>query len=103
MDKQLSEDFDPYTDQCDMRITEGRDPIALVGICVTILVNLAGMAWLAGKFESRVSTAERDITELRMKASKDGEQDVKIAVISTQLSDISAKIGEINGKLETRK
>lgn len=102
MDPPPPDDFDPYEDN-DMRLTEGRDPVALVGIGVTILVNLAGLAWIAGKFESRMSTAERDITELRMKSSKDGEQDVKIAVISTQLSDISAKIGEINGKLETRR
>lgn len=103
MGERLPDDFDPYEDLDDMRLTEGRDPVALVGIGVTILVNLAGMAWIAGKFESRMSTAERDITELRMKASKDSEQDVKIAVISTQLSDISTKIGEINGKLESRK
>ena len=86
-----------------MRLTEGRDPVALAGIGVTILVNLAGMAWIAGKFDQRISTTERDITELRMKSSKDGEQDVKIAVISTQLSEISSKLGEVNGKLEARK
>lgn len=103
MDKPLPDDFDPYEDQDDMRITEGRDPVALIGIGLTILVNLAGMAWLGGKFESRMSTAERDITELRAKSSKDGEQDVKIAIISTQLSEISTKIGEVSGKLEARK
>lgn len=102
MDSPPPEDFDPYG-RGDMRISEGRDPVALVGIGITILVNLAGMAWIAGKFESRMSTAERDITELRAKSSKDGEQDVKIAIISTQLSEISAKIGEVNGKLEARK
>lgn len=83
----------------DMRISEGRDPVALVGIGITILVNLAGMAWLGGKFDQRMSTAERDITELKLKSIKDSEQDVKIAVISTQLANISAQIGEVNGKL----
>lgn len=103
MDKQLSEDFDPYTDQGDMRIREGRDPVALVGIGITILINLAGMAWIAGKFDARVTAAERDITELKTKSTTDSQQDVKIAVISTQLANISAQIGEVNGKLEARK
>lgn len=103
MDKQLSEDFDPYTDQCDMRITEGRDPVALVGIGITILINLAGLAWIAGKFEARMATVERDISELKAKTVTDSQQDVKIAVISTQLANISAQIGEVNGKLEARK
>lgn len=86
-----------------MRITQGRDPIALAGIALTILVNLAGMAWIAGKFDQRMSTAERDINELKAKSTTDGQQDVKIAVISTQLANISAQIGEVNGKLEARK
>lgn len=86
-----------------MRISEGRDPAALVGIAITILVNLAGMAWIAGKFDGRIETVERDITELKAKSAVDGQQDVKIAVISTQLANISAQIGEVNGKLEARK
>lgn len=102
MDKPLPEDFDPYTDQ-DMRISEARDPVALVGIGITILVNLAGMAWIAGKFDQRMSTAERDITELKAKSSKDADQDVKIATISTQLANIQEGVGEIKGKLEARK
>lgn len=103
MDKPLPDDFDPYKDQGDMRITEGRDPIALAGIGITIIVNLAGMAWIAGKFDQRMSTAERDITELKAKSSKDGEQDVKLATISTQLANIQEGVGEIKGKLEARK
>lgn len=102
MDQPLPEDFDPY-DRGDMRISEGRDPVAWVAIGITLLANLAGLSWIAGKFDARMSTAERDITELKLKSAKDGEQDVKIAVIATQLSDISSKIGEINGKLEARK
>lgn len=77
--------------------------MALAGIALTILVNLAGMAWIAGKFDQRMSTAERDITELKAKSTVDSQQDVKIAVISTQLANISAQIGEVNGKLEARK
>lgn len=98
-------DSDDYADELrgDMRITEGRDPMTLVGIGLTILVNLAGMAWIAGKFDQRMSTAERDITELKAKSTTDSQQDVKIAVISTQLANISAQIGEVNGKLESRK
>lgn len=103
MDKQLPDDFDPYRDRGDMRISEGRDPVALVGIGITILVNLAGLAWIAGKFESRMSTAERDITELKAKSTKDGEQDVKLATISTQLANIQEGVGEIKGKLEARR
>lgn len=102
MDKPLPDDFDPYG-RGDMRITEGRDPVALVGIGITILVNIVGMAWIAGKFDQRMSTAERDITELKAKSTTDSQQDVKIAVISTQLANISAQIGEVNGKLEARK
>lgn len=103
MDKQLPDDYDPYEDRGDMRITEGRDPVALVGIGVTILINLAGLAWIGGKFDQRISTAERDITELKAKSSKDGEQDVKLATISTQLANIQEGVGEIKGKLEARK
>lgn len=102
MDKQLSEDFDPYTDQ-GMRITEGRDPVALVGIGITILVNLAGMAWIAGKFDARMSTVERDITELKAKSAVDNKQDTQIAVITTELTNISKTLGKIEGKLEARK
>lgn len=86
-----------------MRLTEGRDPATWVAIGITVLVNLAVMAWIAGKFDSRMSTAERDITELRMKASKDAEQDTKIAVITTELTNINKTLGKIEGKLEARK
>ncbi len=103
MDKQLSEDFDPYMDQGDMRITEGRDPATLVGIGITILVNLAGMAWLAGKFDQRMSTAERDISELKAKSAVDGKQDTQIAVITAELTNINKTLGKIEGKLEARK
>lgn len=87
----------------DMRITEGRDPVALVGIGVTVLVNLAGMAWLAGKFDQRMSTAERDITELKSKSTVDGKQDTQIAVITAELTNINKTLGKIEGKLEARK
>lgn len=103
MDKPLPEDFDPYTDQDGMRITEGRDPATLVGIGITILVNLAGMAWLAGKFDQRMSTAERDISELKAKSAVDGKQDTQIAVITAELTNINKTLGKIEGKLEARK
>lgn len=103
MDKPLPDDFDPYSDRGDMRITEGRDPVALVGIGVTILINLAGMAWIAGKFEARMSTAERDISELRAKSAVDGKQDTQIAVITAELANINKSLGKIEGKLEARK
>lgn len=86
-----------------MRISEGRDPVAWVAIGITLLFNLGGLAWIAGKFDQRMTTAERDITDLKAKSSVDSQQDVKIAVISTQLANISAQIGEVNGKLEARK
>lgn len=103
MDRPLPDDFDPYDDRGDMRISEGRDPVALVGIGITILVNIGGIAWIAGKFESRMSTAERDITELKAKSTVDGKQDTQIAVITTELSSISKTLGKIEGKLESRK
>lgn len=94
-----------YADELrgDMRISEGRDPVALIGIGITILVNLAGMAWIAGKFDQRMATAERDIIELKAKADKDGQQDVQIATISVQLATIQSGVAEIKTKLETRK
>lgn len=87
----------------DMRISEGRDPVALAGIGLTLLVNLAGIAWIAGKFDARMSTAERDIIELKAKADKDGQQDVQIATISAQLSNIQSGVGEIKAKLERQR
>lgn len=86
-----------------MRITgSGRDPIAWVGIGVAIIGNLIGLAWIGGKFDQRMSTAEREIAELRAKGTKDAEQDVQIAVISAQLATINAGVGEIKAKLERR-
>ena len=86
-----------------MRITEGRDPIAWTGIVLTVIVNIAGIAWLAGRFDERQSNTEQRVTKLEAKAEKDAEQDVKIAVISNQLATISTGVGEINAKLEARK
>lgn len=103
MDQQLSEDFDPYKDQGDMRITEGRDPVAIAGIGITILVNLAGIAWIAGKFDARIETVERDISELKAKSTVDGKQDTQIAVITAELTNINKTLGKIEGKLEARK
>lgn len=102
MDKQLPEDFDPYDDRDEMRITEGRDPVAWAGIAITIAVNLVGLAWIAGKFDARMATAERDIAKLEQKATKDAEQDVQIATISTQLANIQQGVGEIKAKLERK-
>src|SRR5689334_2543524 len=87
----------------DMRISEGRDHVALAGIGITIIVNLAGLAWLGGKFDQRMATVERDVTELKLKASKDADQDTQIAVITTELTNISKTLGKIEGKLEARK
>jgi hypothetical protein len=103
MDNPLPEDFDPYTDRGDMRISEGRDPVALAGIGITILVNLAGLAWLGGKFDARMTAAERDISELKSKSTVDGKQDTQIAVITAELSNINKTLGKIEGKLEARK
>ena len=86
-----------------MRLTEGRDPVALAGIALAIVVNLVGLAWIAGKFDQRMTTAERDITELKSKGSKDSAQDIQIAVITTQLSLISQGVTEIKTNLEKRK
>lgn len=86
-----------------MRITEGRDPIAWAGIATTVLVNIAGIAWLAGRFDQRMSTAEANIAKLEAKAEKDAAQDVKIAVISEQLAAISSGVGEIKAKLEQQR
>lgn len=85
-----------------MQIRTARDPIAWIGIAVTVLANIAGLAWLAGKFDERMNNAEADIAKLEAKAEKDAKQDVQIAVISEQLATISTNVGEIKGKLEAR-
>lgn len=100
MDKPPPDDFDPYGDRDEMRLTEGRDPVAIAGIALAIVVNIVGLAWIAGKFDQRMTTAERDITELKAKSSKDSAQDVQIAVITTQLAIISSGVTEIRTKLE---
>jgi hypothetical protein len=102
MDKQLPEDFDPYGDRGGMRLTEGRDPWAMVAVAISIIVNFGGIAWLAGKFDQRQENTEARVTKLEAKAEKDAEQDVKIAVISSQLATISSGVGEIKAKLERR-
>jgi hypothetical protein len=103
MDNELPDNFDPYQERGDMQITEGRDPVALIGIGITILVNLAGIAWMAGKFETRIETVERDIGELKAKSTVDGKQDTQIAVITSELTNINKTLGKIEGKLEARK
>lgn len=103
MDKPPPVDFDPYRDDNSMKLTEGRDPIALAGIALAIIVNLVGMAWIAGKFDQRMTTAERDISELKAKSSKDSAQDIQIAVITTQLAIINQGVSEIKTKLEASK
>lgn len=85
-----------------MQIRTARDPIAWIGIAVTVLANIAGLAWLAGKFDERMNNAEADIAKLEAKSEKDAKQDVQIAVISEQLATISTNVGEIKGKLEAR-
>ncbi len=102
MDEQPPDDFDPYG-RGDMRISEGRDPIAWAGIALTALVNIGGFAWMAGRFDERQANTEQRVTKLEAKAEKDAEQDVKIAVISNQLATISSGVGEIKAKLEARK
>jgi exosome complex RNA-binding protein Rrp4 len=100
----IQRDIDGYREgQGEMRISERRDPIAWAGIAVTVVVNIAGIAWLAGRFDQRMANAEAAIAKLEAKAEKDASQDVKIAVISEQLATISAGVGEIKAKLETRR
>lgn len=86
-----------------MRMYQSRDPIAWVGIGVTIVANLVGLAWIAGRFDQRMTTAEQNISKLERKAEKDAMQDVQIAVISEQLAAISAGVGEIKARLEGRR
>lgn len=86
-----------------MRVTKAHDPIAWIGIGATVLANIAGLSWLAGRFDQRMSTAEANIAKLEAKAEKDASQDVKIAVISEQLASISTGVGEIKAKLEAQK
>jgi hypothetical protein len=101
MDKPLPPNFDPY-EKDGMRQTDGRDPWTVGAVLLNILATLAGVAWVSGKNDQRMQTAERDITELKAKADKDGQQDVQIATISVQLSTISSGVGEIKAKLERK-
>lgn len=99
MDTPLPDDFDPYG-RGDMKIVEGRDPWTIGAVLLNILATLCGVAWVSGQTDQRMTTAERDITELKAKADKDGQQDVQIATISTQLANINQGVGEIKAKLE---
>lgn len=85
-----------------MKLIEGRDPMAWLGILGTVIFNVAGLAWLGGKFDEKVASHAERLTKLEAKAEKDAEQDVKIAVISNQLATISEGVGEIKGKLEQK-
>lgn len=90
-------------DDGEMKMTDGRDPLTIAAVLLNILATICGVAWVSGKTDQRLATAERDIGELRAKADKDGQQDVQIATISVQLSTISAGVGEIRAKLDNRK
>jgi hypothetical protein len=103
MDAPPPDDFDPYRDDDAMKLIEGRDPIALIGIALAIVVNIAGLSYIGGKFDHRMTTAERDIAELKAKGTKDAAQDIQIAVISTQLTLINSGVSEIKASLEGRK
>jgi hypothetical protein len=81
----------------------GRDPWTIAAVLLNILATICGVAWVSGKTDQRLATAERDISILQAKADKDGQQDVQIATISTQLSAISVGVGEIKAKLEAAK
>lgn len=87
----------------DMKITEGRDPWAIGGIVLSIIVQIAGLSWIAGKFDQRMLNMEKEVAELKQKSGKDAEQDVQIAVIGAQLSTISTNVGEIKARLEQRR
>ena len=84
-------------------MNEKHDRAALMGVGVSLLVNIAGLAWIGGKFDQRMITAEKDISELKQKFSRDAEQDVQIATISTQLANISTNLGEIKVRLEQKR
>lgn len=100
MDKPLPDDFSPYEADGDMKIVEGRDPLTVGAVVLNIIVTIIGIGWVAGKNDQRMATAERDIAELKAKESKDGEQDVQIATISTQLANIQQGVGEIKARLD---
>jgi hypothetical protein len=101
MDKPLPDDYDPYG-RGDMNIVEGKDRWAMIAVAVSIIINLLGIAWIQGRNEERQANVEGRVTKLEAKAEKDAEQDVKIAVISSQLASISVGVGEIKGKLEQK-
>jgi hypothetical protein len=103
MDAPPPSDFDPYEDSCDdMNIREGRDPWTVGTVVLGIVINIGSLAWVGGKFDQRVTTVEADVTDLKAKATKDAAQDIQIAVIATQLTTISAGVGEIKAKLERK-
>jgi exosome complex RNA-binding protein Rrp4 len=85
-----------------MRLSVSNNLWAMVAVGVSIIVNIAGLAWIQGKNEQRMTNVEAAIGELKAKSEKDGEQDVKIAVIGAQLATISTGVGEIKSKLEAR-
>lgn len=89
-------------DDGEMKMGE-RDPWTIGAVLLNIMATLCGVAWVNGKQDQRMATAERDISVLQAKADKDGQQDVQIATISTQLSAISVGVGEIKAKLEATK
>lgn len=103
MDKPARSDFDPYrTDDEDMKLIEGRDPWTVLAVLLNIVVTVVGVGWVSGRNDQRMATAERDIIELKAKADKDGQQDVQIATISTQLANIQSGVGEIKARLERK-
>src|SRR5678815_6122403 len=87
----------------EMKMGEGRDPWVIGAVLLNILATVCGVAWVSGKTDQRLNTAERDISILQAKADRDGQQDVQIATITVQLAAISAGVGEIKAKLEASK
>lgn len=86
-----------------MNLTEGRDPWAMIAVAVGIIINLLGIAWMGGKFDARMTAIETTVTKLESKADKDSQQDVQLATITVQLSNIQTGVGEIKAKLERGK
>jgi hypothetical protein len=90
-------------DSGEMKMGDGRDPWTIGAVLLNILATICGVAWVSGKTDQRLATAERDIQVLQAKADKDGQQDVQIATIAVQLTAISSGVAEIKTKLESTK
>jgi hypothetical protein len=85
-----------------MKLIEGRDPWAMIAVAVSIIINMLGIAWFAGKFDARQESGEARLTKLEAKAEKDSQQDVQLATIGVQLANIQQGVGEIKIRLEAK-